>query len=158
MTDRRPSLFLGAPQYSLHPYRMLGILIVLASAASAGASPADQIPTPRPEPCIQLNAEPEEGEIIAASGLSYGQVRAPLSAVIQTALYCEKPEHMSEVHLTFELVVGCDGVVSSIEPMDTGGAPEAYVSCVQAVIAKADFDAHDMPDGQEVTYPVDVAW
>ena len=158
MTVRRLSDSPGAPQGAPPLYRMLGVLAFLASASTAGASPADQIPTPRPEPCIQLNTEPEEGEIITASGLSYGQVRAALSAVIQTALYCEKPERMSEVHLTFELVVGCDGVVSSIEPMDMGGAPETYVHCVQAVIAKADFDAHDMPDGQDVTYPVDVAW
>ena len=133
-------------------------LLLLAVAGLALAAPADKLPDPRPEPCIEFEADPEEGEMMAAAGLSYEQVRMALNGVIQTALYCGQPDGMSEVHLTFELMVGCDGVVSKIEASDTGGAPADYVQCVSDVIKKADFDAHDLPDGQEVTYPVNVAW
>ena len=96
--------------------------------------------------------------MIASAGLSYEQVTLALNGVIQTALYCKQPQGVSELHLTFELIVGCDGVVSTIEALEGDGAPESYVSCVQDVIAKADFPAHDMADGMPITYPVNVAW
>jgi len=134
------------------------VLAPLALAAVARAAPADAIPTPRPEPCVPFDADPEEGGIATPQGLSYEEVRPALAAVIQHALKCGQPEGMTEVHLTFELLVGCDGVVSKIETVDDGGAPAAYVSCVSDVIAKADFPAHDRKDGMPVTYPVDVSW
>ncbi len=135
----------------------LSLLPLLLGVAQADA-PADRLPTPRPEPCIELTGDPEDGEMIASAGLSYDQVAVALKAVIQTALYCPRPDGMDAVHLTFELLVGCDGVVSSIETEDDGEAPAEYVSCVSAVVEKADFPAHDMPDGMPVTYPVNVAW
>lgn len=131
--------------------------MLLLSLAVAG-SPADRVPTPRPEPCIEFAADPCEGEIAQAAGLGYAEVRMALNGVIQAALYCNQPEGLAEVHLTYELVVGCDGIVSSIEASDDDGAPDDYVACVGSVIEKADFPAHDMPDGMPVTYPVDVAW
>ena len=96
--------------------------------------------------------------MIAPSGLSYVDVRMALNAVVQSALYCGQPDGMGEVHLTFDLMVGCDGLVTSITTIDAGGAPEDYVTCVSSVIKKADFPAHDMENGMPVTYPVDVAW
>lgn len=116
-------------------------------------APADDIPKPKPERCKYLSGS---GEV--SLGLSQSEVSNALNAVIQHALYCEPPENMKEVHLSFELNVGCRGIVEDIEVTDDGGAPEAYVTCVQEVIEKADFPAHDMEDGMTVAYPVDVAW
>ena len=96
--------------------------------------------------------------MLAPEGLGYAEVKSALNAVIQHALYCTRPEGMSSVHLTFDLTVGCDGVVSAIETVDDGYAPVDYVQCVSDVIAKADFPAHNMPDGMLVTYPVNVNW
>ena len=124
----------------------------------AHAAPADLIPTPRPERCVPFDADPEEGGIATPQGLGYEEVRPALNAVIQHALKCGQPAGLTEVHLTFELLVGCDGLVAKIEATDAGGAPPEYVACVQAVIAKADFPAHDMADGMPITYPVDVSW
>jgi hypothetical protein len=134
---------------------LLGIL-----SATVWAAPADRLPSPKPEPCILLDpdAEIEEGEVAQSVGLSYADVRVALNGVIQTALYCGQPAGMGEVHLTFDLTVGCDGVVSTTETIETGGAPADYVQCVSDVISKADFPGHDMPDGMVVTYPVDVSW
>ena len=92
------------------------------------------------------------------SGSGYPEVRSAWQGVIQHALGCARPEGLSEVHLTFELLVGCDGLVSKVDAVDKGGAPDDYVACVASVIAKADFPAHDREDGQLVTYPVNVAW
>lgn len=133
-------------------------LLSLALSLAWAQAPADRVPTPRPEPCVEFTANPCEGEVAQAAGLGYAQVRTALGGVIQAALYCPQPADMAEVHLTYELTVGCDGVVSAIEASDDGGAPQDYVACVASVIEKADFPAHDMPDGMPVTYPVDVAW
>ncbi|MBT3221960.1 MAG: hypothetical protein HN348_23035 [Proteobacteria bacterium] len=126
----------------------------------AHAAPADRLPEPRREPCIpfDIDADVAEGEMLSPEGLSYEEVKLALNGVIQTALYCGQPAGFAAVHLTFELTVGCDGVVSKIETFDDGGAPESYVSCVSNVVKKADFPAHDMEDGMPVTYPVNVAW
>jgi len=96
--------------------------------------------------------------MVAAAGLSYNDVTLALQCVIQTALYCKDTAGVSELRISFDLVVGCDGIVSSIETVDDGGAPADYVTCVSDVIAKADFPGHDMPKGMPVTYPVNVAW
>ncbi len=133
-------------------------LLIGASLALVGGAPADRVPTPRAEPCVVFDADPEEGGMAAPEGLGYDDVKQSLNAVIQSALYCTKPAEMTEVHLTFELVVGCDGLVSAIEATDDGGAPAPYVACVSSVIRKADFPAHDLPDGMPVTYPLDVSW
>ena len=127
-------------------------------SAPAPAAPADNLPQPRPEPCVPFDADPAEGEVAQPMGISYEAVRLALGGVIQHALYCGQPEGFASVHMTFELVVGCDGVVSMIEAAEAGGAPEGYVKCVSDVIAKADFPGHDLPDGMPITYPVDVAW
>ena len=96
--------------------------------------------------------------MVAPDGLGYSEVTTALNGVIQHALYCKRPEGMDSVHLTFDLVVGCNGIVSTIETIDDGCAPPEYVSCVSDVVAKADFPGHDMADGMMVTYPVNVNW
>lgn len=135
-------------------------LVIIGGVVAHGAmaAPADRLPVPRPEPCIPFDAEPAEGEMVTPAGLSYEEVKMALNRVIQTALYCGQPDGFSEVHLTFEITVGCDGVVSKIETFDDGGAPAPYVTCVSDVIKKADFPPHDIEDGMPVTYPVNVAW
>ena len=122
------------------------------------AGPADGLPTPAAERCVPFVAEPSEDGMTTPAGLDYVQVRGALNGVIQHALGCAQPAGRSAVHLTYDLVVGCDGVVASVVATDTGGAPADYVACVAAVIRKADFPAHDLAEGQLVTYPVDVAW
>lgn len=135
----------------------LATLLTCGIAWAAGA-PADRLPDPRPEPCRTVTGDPEEGEMLGSQGLSYEEVIPPLQRVIQTALYCPRPAGRDALALTYELVIGCDGRVSTVECSADDDAPAEYVSCVAAVLAKADFPAHDMPDGMPLTYPVDVAW
>ena len=138
----------------------LVVLVVVGTPARAGAPtrPADRLPTPRPEPCVQFTADPAEGEFAAPAGLEYEVVTAALNKVLPTALHCPRPAGVARLRLTFELVVGCDGRVASVECTRSDGAPDDYVACVGDVIGKADFPGHDLPDGMEVTYPVNVAW
>lgn len=142
----------------LAPALLSVALLAGAGVAASAGSPADRLPEPRPEPCREVSGDPEEGEILGARGLSYEEVIPPLQRVIQTALYCQRPAGRDALALTFELVIGCDGRVRSVECSEDDEAPADYVSCVAAVLGRADFPAHDMPDGMPVTYPVNVAW
>lgn len=133
------------------------MLVLLSLGWAAG--PADQLPDPTPERCVGfIAAVDDDGEMVSPEGLTYDQVSASLGAVIQTALRCPRPPSVPKLDLTFELVVGCDGIISRIAVTDDDGAPQGYLDCVSAVIQKADFPAHDMEDGMPVTYPVSVAW
>lgn len=100
----------------------------------------------------------DEAAYAAPEGLAYETVTASLNKVLPTALHCPRPANLSRVRLNFEMVIGCDGRVKTIECSRDDGAPADYVSCVSAVVAKADFPAHDLPDGMELTYPVNVSW
>ncbi|MCB9779833.1 MAG: hypothetical protein H6742_14805 [Alphaproteobacteria bacterium] len=131
-------------------------LLARAAGTPAAGSPADTLPDPRPEPCPVF--DPEWSGHETPEGLSYEQVRTALDGVIQTALACGRPPGRASLGLTYELMVGCDGVVQSVECTDTDDAPADYVSCVAEVLKKADFDAHEQADGMPVTYPVNVSW
>ena len=130
----------------------------VASAGGPAKAPADRLPTPRPEACLVFTADPAEGEYAAPEGLDYDAVTAALNKVLPTALYCPRPNGITSLRLTFELIVGCDGRVKSSECSRDDGAPADYIACVASVIQKADFPAHDLPDGMTVTYPVNVGW
>ena len=131
-----------------------GVMLMVGSAA-AEESAAEKTPDPKRQRCLpyyeDVAEEPPEG-------LNYNQVQGALNKVIQYALYCDQPKGMSAVAMTFELSVGCDGLVKKIETIDDGGAPLDYVSCVSSVISKAGFPGHEMESGFPVTYPVNVSW
>ena len=151
----------GNPGYrrSVAPFLLFP---VVAIAGSSPKSPADRLPTPKAEKCKSfdpnLASGGDEPEFAAPEGLAYEEVAGALKKVLPTALYCPRPPGVQGLRMAFELVIGCNGVVSHIEASRTDGAPEEYIACVAAVIAKADFPAHDLPDGMEVTYPVNVSW
>jgi len=135
------------------------VLTLFLSSLMARAAPADQLPVPSPERCVGfVPMLSDDGDAAAPEGLDYDQVSAALGAVIQTALRCPRPPERSALNLTFELTVGCNGLVSEIVVTEGDGAPEGYLDCVSAVILRADFPAHDMEGGMPVTYPVNVAW
>ena len=133
-------------------------LLLLGSVALAADSPADRLPDPRPEPCPIFDPDLADHDMATPTGLSYEEVRMALNGVINTALYCGQPEGRTSLGLTYELTVGCDGVVAAVECSDSDDAPGDYVQCVADVLKKADFPPHEMSDGMPVTYPVNVSW
>lgn len=137
-------------------------LLPLALSLAWAGTPADRLPTPRPERCkapsLSIEDDADGPSYGGSEGLSYEQVVPVLQKTVQTALHCARPEGRDTLGLTFQLTVGCDGIISEIEATDDDDAPEAYLSCVMEVLKKADFPAHDMPDGMPITYPVDVSW
>ena len=139
---------------------MLLFLYPFQSIAFA-EEPADMLPKPRAKTCKEFQGDVQNSEEAAyamAEGLSFNEIFSVLNETVQYALYCEQPAGYSSLNMTFDLVIGCNGIVKLIDIVDHGGAPEAYTNCVTSVLYKADFPGHDLPDGQTVTYPVNVAW
>jgi len=113
---------------------------------------------PRPEACITMGGEPEEGEYLMSAGLDEVQIRAAMDPVLPHALKCKRDEGVDMLRLRFGVNVGCNGVVDNVWVDDDDGASESYVECIAEVLRYADFPAHDMPDGMEFEYPVSVSW
>jgi len=111
---------------------------------------------PSAEPCLALDMDPAEGDMVASSGLSMDQVRPSLRRIVGEALRCEADEGATTASITFSILVGCDGVVDSVDIEDRGDSSKRYAQCVAEVLEYADFPAHDMPKGMRFTYPVNV--
>ena len=130
-------------------------LCFLSKESAAEEAAASMVPTPKRKRCVPYMADVADEP---PQGLEFAQVHRSLNKVIQYALHCKQPNGMSAIAMTFEISVGCDGLVKMIEASDDGGAPAEYVSCVSAVIQKAGFPGHEMEEGFPITYPVNVSW
>ncbi len=111
---------------------------------------------PSAEPCLSLDTDPAEGDMVASAGLSMDQVRSSLRSIVGEALRCEADEGATTAAITFSILVGCDGVVDSVDIEDRADSSKRYAKCVAGVLEYADFPAHDMPKGMRFTYPVNV--
>lgn len=130
---------------------------IKAPAEPSGAG-ADGLTMPAPEPCVAFTGDPGDEGMVAPEGLTVAQARTALNGVLSDALSCMPDPDVDRIDLVFELVVGCDGVVSRVATLDSGAGSARYAACVAAVLSYADFPAHDLPDGDTITYPVTVEW
>ena len=91
--------------------------------------------------------------MVASAGLAGAVLNAALAKVEGHALSCADS---GAYRMTFDVLVGCDGVVKSVSVADGDGAPDAVTGCVGDVLRHADFPAHDMPDGLSFPYTLSV--
>ena len=127
-------------------------------SSSPAAPTGHGLAMPRPEPCLGLDTAIGEQGMVASAGLDRAQVKAALDPILPHALSCEPDEGVSSLRMTFEILVGCDGVVDRVEVSDGDLASQAYLDCVSEVLRHADFPAHDLPDGMQFSYPVTASW
>ena len=116
----------------------------ILSSVGFAEEPADMLPKPRPKTCIEFsggneNSDSEEATYAMAEGLPFNQVFSVLNETVQYALYCEQPEGYSALNMTFDLTIGCNGIIKDIEIVDHGGAPDSYLNCVTSVLYRANF-------------------
>jgi LysM repeat protein len=128
----------------------------LAAPPEGSAKRAPRLTPPTPEPCVPFDKDPGEEGIVMPDGLSHGQVKAALDAVLPEALYCEGAPEGASVDMVFTVTVGCDGVVDAVSA--SSEVDRAFLDCVTDVIRHADFPAHDMADGMTFTYPVSASF
>ena len=158
------AVIVGATLVVLRPSSEVGSRSPVGKAVGNGASSTSSsnstkgLRMPRPEACITMGGEPEEGEYLMSAGLDEVQIRAAMDPVLPHALKCKRDEGVDMLRLRFGVNVGCNGVVDNVWVDDDDGASESYVECIAEVLRYADFPAHDMPDGMEFEYPVSVSW
>jgi hypothetical protein len=103
---------------------------------------------------VSQKTEVAEGGMVGGEGLSKAQVQGALKGVVGHALKCIPSGSAGDHTATIRLVVGCDGRVKSSEVLDAPGFPAKVSQCVAKTLSYASFPAHDLPDGEQVIYPV----
>lgn len=125
------------------------------SPSPSSSSPSSSLPpAPRPERCLagpSPDAALGEEAVLAAQGLSQGQVRAALDPLLPYLAPCAGGLAGS---LLTRLEVGCDGLVREVRILDEGPFGGEAIRCVVEVLRRGDFPAHDMPDGVSLDYPI----
>lgn len=124
-------------------------------AKPSGTASVSGLTRPAPEPCLEGPDGSALGErgAAASEGLTAGQVRSAIDAVVQHTTQCVTGD-VPPGQLQVRLVVGCDGLVDRATPVATDGWPDDVARCVADVLAHADFPAHALPDGDTVVVPV----
>lgn len=132
--------------------RRIGTAVV-PDEAVPGTDPLPAMPAPKP--CVPPPTGDDLGEqgAVASQGLDRGQVRAAMNAFVGHTLRCFPPEAAAGTVMT-DLVVGCDGRVTSVTVSDDGGFDAATIGCVRDVLGRTPFPAHDLPDGYTFGYPL----
>ncbi len=117
-------------------------------AIGAGAVSAPTLPMPPAKRCLPPPTD-VEGEAAMATnlGLSVAQINGGMNPISGHAVACF-PDGTSGVHeVTVEMVVGCDGRVSSSSVIAHAGLPAAVVGCLEQTLGHGGFPAHAVPDG-----------
>ena len=95
----------------------------------------------------------DEPDIQASMGLSHSDIQGPMSKFLPNLSRCFE-ESWPEGRVLFEMTAGCNGRVSQVVVLDSGGLKLQTVECMRTTLAYVAFPAHDMPDGMTFQYPV----
>lgn len=116
---------------------------------------------PPEKPCLpppdagQLDAEGgDEPAFLASRGLSKEQVEAAMGPFLPSLSACIGDGVWPDGVLELELRIACTGRVDRARVLDGGGMPAELGACVADRVRTVSFAAHDLPDGQELRYPV----
>jgi LysM repeat protein len=126
--------------------------------ASLPTPKATGLTRPRPKDCLDGPSGDGLGDVgaVASEGLSYTQIKRSMDAIAPHTLSCV-PEGTTG-RLETRIVVGCDGLVRSVETGATGGLPPDVVACVVDKLGYAEFPAHALPNGEIFDYPLTYSW
>ena len=126
-------------------------------------TPSEGLTMPAPKPCLAPptleGAGGDEPEMAASQGLAGQDLRPAFAAFLDHLDRCPAVEGASgsaRVRLVFR--VGCDGRVQEVRVADDGGAPRELLDCVVDTARYTAFPAHDLPDGEEIAYPLTLSW
>lgn len=117
---------------------------------------ADGLVMPSPRHCLPPPTGDDLSDEGAATsrGLDPAAADAALDAFVPYTTRCAGADGPTPTGaITVELLVGCDGVVRSAQPV-AGGWPDDLAACVADVLRHTPMPVHDMPDGDTLRYPL----
>ncbi len=132
-------------------------------ARSAGKKPArsgSSLRKPRPKACLTPDAfDPdgggEMGAVRVGVGLSRGQIDTAFAPMLESLAACRPDDGGDHSgHATFELLVGCDGVVSAVDVADDSLYEPGMIACLRERLTYVEFPAHDRREGVVFEYPL----
>ena len=94
-----------------------------------------------------------DASMVASEGLSRAQVRTALDAFVPELVPCVEGE-LPTGTLLLDLTVACTGRVAAVSVVKDPGWPEGVIACVRDTLRFAPFPAHDLPDGEQITWPL----
>ena len=115
---------------------------------------------PKPKVCLSAaTVEGVGGEEMSAmrltQGLDSGQINAAFQPYLTFLNDCRPDDGEDHSgHATFELHVGCDGVVDGVEVADDSLYEAAMMECLKDRLRYVEFPAHDDADGVFFEYPL----
>jgi len=132
-----------------------------APAARPAAQPrvaASSRKKPRPKPCLRpdavdLDGGDELGAVRVGVGLNAQQIDAAFRPHLDYLNGC-RPDDGGDGHVTYELWVGCDGLIDGIEIVDDSLYEPQMLDCLRDRLMYVDFPAHDQEDGVYFEYPL----
>lgn len=128
-----------------------------STTRSERPTPSHLPPLPKPQPCLPPPdpADLEEGQAAASLGLTAAQAANATQQVLPHTVHCV-PDGDSPPPgtLMVQLQVGCDGRVKRATATTDPGWPTEVRDCVIALLERAPFPAHALPDGDQVLQPV----
>jgi len=126
--------------------------------AAAPAPAAEQgLSMPEPKPCLDppsMQDAQGEAEMIGSQGLSSAQVKAAFGAFAPRTTSCLPSGWTGSASPTFELLIGCDGLVRQVSVASPSGLPQPVLDCLTDRLRYAPFPAHDLPDGERARVPL----
>ena len=128
--------------------------------AGTGNKKAAPSKKPRPKACLKGpsldDLDNDDVDIRGSMGLDQTQIRSAMAPFLPSLGVCFSDEWpTASVH--FEIVAGCNGLVSSVRVLDGGGLDGAILGCLTDRLGSLGFPAHDMPDGFRFEYPMTVS-
>jgi hypothetical protein len=80
-------------------------------------------------------------------------VRTALDAFVPELIPCVEGEAPAGT-LLLDLTIACTGRVAAVAVAKDPGWPAGVVACVSDTLRYAPFPAHDLPDGEHITWPL----
>ncbi len=126
--------------------------LLVGGAAQAGSS----LHMPAPKECLTAPEDVElkgDEALAAAEGLTPQGIRGGVEAFLPQVSRCVRGTAPADV-AWFEVRVGCDGRVMSVDPGEHGDWSPELLACVTDTLRYAAFPAHALPEGDVFTQPI----
>jgi LysM repeat protein len=118
------------------------------------SAPAGGRALPPEQACLAPpGAADGDASMVASEGLSRTQVRTALDAFVPELIPCVEGEAPAGT-LLLDLTIACTGRVAAVAVAKDPGWPAGVVACVSDTLRYAPFPAHDLPDGEQITWPL----